>query len=298
MNEIELNSLDLRYEDLRLKDGRQESLLLASIIRCGIENPLEGVDAQGVPILLDGFKRYRCARKLNLHVVPFVCVAQSVSEGMLNLLRGPHRRPLDILEEAALVDELKNLNHLAPAEIAKWVRRSKTWVNTRLGLLDEMSEPIRRDLFDGAFSVCAYMQTLRPMMRKKEVGKTLVETFIHALRHKELSVRQIKYLADGYFLGPPSFREQIDQGHIQPMLNRIECLLKESPNSSPFEHTFLKELERLDLLMAQVMGKALNKQLKSDAFMVQAQILLARIKSRALAFFQTIGSLYDRCTKA
>ena len=71
---VELSSLDLRYEGHRLRDDAREARLLASIAERGIEEPLEGVDTADGRFLLNGFKRYRCAKKLGIGRGP-VCVA-------------------------------------------------------------------------------------------------------------------------------------------------------------------------------------------------------------------------------
>ena len=68
---VELSSLDLRYQGHRLRDTARETRLLASIAERGIEDPLEGVDTPGARFLLNGFKRYRCAKKLGIHAVPY-----------------------------------------------------------------------------------------------------------------------------------------------------------------------------------------------------------------------------------
>ena len=49
---VELSSLDLRYEDHRMKNAALEERLLASIAQRGIEEPLEGVQLQDAGILL------------------------------------------------------------------------------------------------------------------------------------------------------------------------------------------------------------------------------------------------------
>ena len=56
--DIELATIDLRYESYRLRNPGAEKRLLASITERGIEEPLEGVDAPEAKILLNGFKRY------------------------------------------------------------------------------------------------------------------------------------------------------------------------------------------------------------------------------------------------
>jgi len=71
---VELSSLDLRYEGHRLRDDAREARLLASIAERGIEEPLEGVDTSTARFLLDGFKRCRSARKLGIACVPYAAI--------------------------------------------------------------------------------------------------------------------------------------------------------------------------------------------------------------------------------
>ena len=74
---VELSTFDLRYEGHRLRDDAREARLLASIVERGIEEPLEGVDPSAdCRFLLNGFKRYRCAKKLGLGCVPYVSLGQ------------------------------------------------------------------------------------------------------------------------------------------------------------------------------------------------------------------------------
>jgi ParB-like chromosome segregation protein Spo0J len=67
---VELSSLDLRYEGYRQRDDAREARLRASIAERGIEEPLFGVDTPAARCLLDGFKRYRSAKKLSIDCVP------------------------------------------------------------------------------------------------------------------------------------------------------------------------------------------------------------------------------------
>ena len=53
-NEVELASLDLRYESFRLKQAALEERLLSSIAQRGIEEPLEGVEVKEAQVLLNG----------------------------------------------------------------------------------------------------------------------------------------------------------------------------------------------------------------------------------------------------
>ena len=69
---VERNSLDLRFQSHRLRNQATEARLLASIAEQGIQEPLSGVDTAEGRLLLDGFKRYRCAEKLGIECVPYV----------------------------------------------------------------------------------------------------------------------------------------------------------------------------------------------------------------------------------
>jgi hypothetical protein len=141
--EIDLSSLDLRYEGHRMKNPGLEERLLVSIAQRGIEEPLEGVQREQANILLNGFKRYRCAHKLQLRSVPYASLGEDEVGAILNLLRISNNRALSILEQAAFIDELYASGCLSVAEMAKELSRSKSWVSMRLStdLGDERGDP-------------------------------------------------------------------------------------------------------------------------------------------------------------
>jgi hypothetical protein len=172
--ELELTGLDLRYEGHRMKNASLEERLLTSILQRGIEEPLEGVEVGGAHILLNGFKRHRCARKLQLPIVPYASLGQDEVAGILSLLRTSNNRALSILEQAAFIDELHATRHLSLAQIAEELSRSKAWVSMRLGLIAEMSPTIRAKLFSGAFPVYPYMLWTAARTCRKSAGLKLL----------------------------------------------------------------------------------------------------------------------------
>jgi hypothetical protein len=125
---VELSSLDLRYEGHRLRDDARESRLLASIVQRGIEDPLEGVDQPPLHILLNGFKRCRCAKKLGIACVPYVSLGQEEVTGILNLMRASSDKALGILEQARFLVDLLTLHGMNLAEVAETLGRSKAWL--------------------------------------------------------------------------------------------------------------------------------------------------------------------------
>jgi hypothetical protein len=292
--EIELSQLDLRYEGHRMRLAAAESRLLGSIAQRGIEEPLEGVDAPTGSILLDGFKRHRCARKLQIRMAPYLSLGQDEAAGILCLLRTSNRKALGILEEAAFVDELKRERGLSVAEIAAELTVSKSWVSMRLGLLQEMSQAVRRELFKGAFPVYSYMYTLRPFMRMNGVKPEEIEPFVLAVGGKKLSVREIEQLARGFFRGPDSFREEILKGNLALPLERMRQGAAAPQGCGEFERVMLNDLQTLQKYMQRVMGKSLDPQLQSRDFHAQSHLLTTGILSRARAFFHTLRQLHDR----
>ena len=86
---LEVSRIDLRYAELRLKDAHQERRLLSSIVERGVDEPLHGVPNPAAPgggILLDGFKRLRCARRLGLAIVPWSELGADEVSGIVGLV--------------------------------------------------------------------------------------------------------------------------------------------------------------------------------------------------------------------
>jgi hypothetical protein len=294
VSNLELADLDLRYEGYRLQHAGREQVLLSAIAREGIREPLVGVVYQRTPILLDGFKRARCARALHLHVVPFASWGSDEVGAILQLLRADRQHTLSLLEQARFVDELHTQRGLAPTDIAQQLGRSPAWVTVRLGLLRELSPLVRQALFTGAFPVYAYLYTLRPFRRLKTVKAADLDQFVGALRDQKLSVRQIEGLAHGFFRGPPTFREQLLQGHLTLALRHLEEAPQDPDSCSESERIFLRDLEQTHKAMQRVIAKSQDPKLQSPAFRAQCNLLTAALLNPTAAFLRTLRQLHDR----
>jgi hypothetical protein len=111
--EIELTELDVRYESYRMKNPAVENRLLVAIRQRGIEQALEGAACGESKILLNGFKRRRCALRLGLHSVPYLSLGEDEAAGILHLLRVSHESALSLLEQARFIDQLRQLQKLS-----------------------------------------------------------------------------------------------------------------------------------------------------------------------------------------
>ncbi len=296
--EADLSTFDLRYESYRMRNPAQEARLLASITERGIEEPLEGVDLEGRRVLLNGFKRHRCARKLALSTVPYASLGDDAASGIIAVLRTSNHRSLSILEEARFIEDLRTLHRLSVADIAETLSRSKAWVSMRLGLLKEMGETIREKVFSGAFPVYSYMYTARQFMRMNGTGRQEVEAFIGAVAGKKLSVREIEQLGHGYFRGPEWFRKEVQEGNFALVLERMKRVPAAPDGSNDFERVLLGDLEIVGKYLQRTTAKSQDPRIQTRAFCAQANLLLSGILSRLSAFAQAMRSLHDRTGKA
>jgi hypothetical protein len=298
--EIELANLDLRYEGHRMKNPAQEGKLLASIQERGIEKPLQGVDVEDKRVLLNGFKRLRCAKRLGLGIVPYTSLGSDAATGIVAVLRASNEKGLSILEEAQFIDDLLQLHRMCTAEISETLCRSKSWVTMRLGLIREMSPVVRMKILAGSFPVYSYMYTLRPFMRMAGVAGQEIEAFVCATSGKKLSVRELDQLANGYFRGPEWFRQEIDSGNLVLALERINEVPEPADGCRGFEGVVLRDMETLAKYMRRVIGKSQDRRLSAPtrAFCAQASLLLAGILSRMSTLQQTLRELHDRVGQA
>jgi hypothetical protein len=295
---VELTSFDLRYEGHRLRNEARETRLLASIAQRGIEEPLAGVDAPEGRFLLDGFKRYRCARKLGLDGLPYVSLGQEEASGIVSLMRAATDQSLSLLEQARFVVDLLTVHEMSVAEVAEMLSRSKGWVSMRRTLLDQMSDEIQRLLFDGAFPVYSYMYTLRPFRRMNSISAERIEQFIKAVGGKRLSVRDIELLAQGYFRGPAPLREAIDSGKLGWSLDQMKRVPEDVEGCSESELLLLRDFEMLGKYIERVMVKCHDPRLQSRSFYAQGNLLAGGLLSRWEPFQAILKEFYDRSGRA
>lgn len=291
---VERNSLDLRYESHRLRNDAAEARLLASIAERGVQQPLRGVDTPHGRLLLDGFKRYRCVTKLGIECLPYVSLGDEEALGIASLMRVARHKTLSIVEQARFVVELLTMHDMSIADVAETLSRSKAWVSMRRGLLKEMSPAVQDVLFRGDFPVYSYMATLRPFMRMNGVGQDELGRFVQAVSGQRLSVREIELLAHGYFRGPASLRQAIDQGNWKWSLQQMQTVPDDPAGCSDFERALLRDLERLLKLMQGLMTRCDDARLHTRDFHAQANLLATSLLSRRESFFKKMEEFHDR----
>jgi hypothetical protein len=295
IQEIEISSLDLRYERCRLRHHHTEKVLKSSICEHGILEPLVGVSpTESDHILLDGFKRLRCARSLGFTIVPYSSLDTDEPCGVVKILRISISKGLSILDQASLIDELRNVHNLSITEIARRLEKSSSWVSMRSGLIGEMSAVVKEKLFKGHFPVYSYMYTLRQFIRMKNVSRREVDDFVRAVSGKRLSHRDIERLSYGYFRGPQEFRSQINNGNIRWGLKELSDFPESQENYSEFERSMIRDLEITAKYMERLTYKSIDHRLKTKDFFAQAHLLAGSILNKLTIFSEAMKDFHDR----
>jgi hypothetical protein len=298
VEQVEISSFDLRYQGCRMRCPGAEKALLLSILDKGIRDPLQGIDTKQCRILLDGFKRYRCAKKLGIGIVPYCSLSSDEATGIIELIRRSNATSLGILEQAKLIDELKSVHHMSVSEIARLVDKSKGWVGMRVGLIGQMSPLVMRKIFGGKFPVYAYMYTLRRFIRMNGINKNEIDEFVGSVAGKQLSIRDIELLAHGYFKGSDELQRQIKSGDILWALSRLKETHKHAGDCTELERQMLRDLEITQKYMQRVSCKSQDKRFTTNGFFAQANLLSGGILRQLGPFTQTIRQFCDRTGKA
>ncbi|OPX41112.1 MAG: chromosome partitioning protein ParB [Deltaproteobacteria bacterium] len=292
--QVEISSFDLRYEGCRMKSAGSEKALLLSILEKGIVDPLYGINAKESRILLDGFKRYRCAKKLGIAIVPYCSLGSDEAFGIIELIRMANAKSLSILEQAKFIDELKSVHKMSVSEIAGLIDKSKGWVGMRVGIIGQMSPCVTNKIFSGQFPVYAYMYTLRPFIRMNGINKKEVDLFVSSVAGKNLSIRDIEILAHGYFKGTDELRSQIRNGNISWGLSRLKETFSDAGDCTEIERKMLRDLEVTQKYMQRLTFKCNDKRFKTNTFYAQANLLSGGIIRQLNPFTQAIRQFHDQ----
>lgn len=296
--QVEVSSFDLRFEGYRLQNKVAERILLASISEKGIRDPLQGVDMEHARILLNGFKRYRCARRLGIAVVPYVSLSTDPGAGIIELLRMSNEKGLNILEQARLVEELKDGHHMSTADIAGLLEKSKAWVSVRSGIMREMSRVVMEKIFCGQFPVYAYMYILRPFIRINRIKREDIDEFVGLVAGRKLSIRDIELLAKGYFKGSAEFREQLRKGDIAFGLAGLRDISRKTEGCTKAEQAMLRDLELTQVYMQRVTARGKEAGFRSRDFFAQANLLTGGVLRQIDLFTRAVREFHDRSGKA
>ncbi|MCP4762156.1 MAG: hypothetical protein GY870_10265 [archaeon] len=184
---------------------------------------------------------------------------------------------------------------MSVSEIALHLDRSKGWAGMRVGLIGEMSELVMNEILNGKFPVYSYMYTIRSFMRMNGIKKEEIDKFVCSVSGRGISIRDIEILAQGYFKGSESIRNEINNGNISFGLNFLRDAFDHSTGCSKLEQRMLIDLGLIQKYIHRVINNdSAQKLFMSNSFNVQANLLTGSILRQMDIFLKIIKGYYDK----
>lgn len=285
-----------------MRSASRERQLLLSIMEIGIRDVLTGVQLPGgEKILLDGFKRFRCAQQLNLQIVPFLSLADDEATAIITMLRVANQSAMSFIEQAMFVEELRSAHGLSVGEIARKLQKSSAWVSVRLQGLSQMGDATKSAVMSGTFPAYSYFYTLLPFRRLNGgASKSDIDEFVNLTAGKGLATREVEMLANSFFRGGNEMRQQIRGGDLGWCLEEMRKREAASKSSelTEVESRCIKDLEIIGACMSRLGFKLPGQDATRPAFRARADLLADQLLSKLQPFTRTLKDFYDRCRKA
>lgn len=174
--DLELSTLDRRYQTLRVPQPELMEALRGSLKRDGLLHPLLGHRHAGSVVLLDGFKRCELLRESDTKVVAVRLLEVSSpaqAKAAIFSHNAPHRG-LNVVEEAMLVRSLVEVEKLSQLEVSRLLGRHKSWVCRRLTFIKDIAPSLIEELRLGLVSVSVLRELVRlPRGNQERVAKAV-----------------------------------------------------------------------------------------------------------------------------
>jgi ParB-like chromosome segregation protein Spo0J len=149
IEEVGVEELDLRLAPLRLISPVELARLKESVQREGIRQPVVAATEvePGQRVLLDGFKRLRVARELEIVRVHVSLLALDAPTALAAMLRSnAAHRGMTAMEEGWIVRKLCRDLGLTQAGVGALLGHDQSWVSQRLRLVEQLDEALQEDL--------------------------------------------------------------------------------------------------------------------------------------------------------
>jgi ParB/RepB/Spo0J family partition protein len=207
--DLEFHLLDLRYGQLRVRAPKRERALAASIAEFGQLVPIAVVVDPADParhVVIDGFRRIRALRQLRHDTVRAVRWDLTELEALLLHRAVRASEGESVLEQAWLLEELRQRFTLTMDELAHQFERTSSWVSRRLALIRELPEAVQDEIREGRIAPHAAAKFLVPMAR---ANRDHCERMGRAVAQHGLSTREVGELYAGWRDGSHVSRERI-----------------------------------------------------------------------------------------
>jgi len=205
--QIEIHELELRYAGLRIVEPGRQARLESSLAQEGQQSPVLVVASEGEAlVLVDGYRRVAALQNLGRDVVEVAILPMAEAAALVEVWRLETARRRTALEDAWLLSELLDRHGRSQAELARMLRRSKSWVSSRLALVRALPESVQQAVRAGFVPPQGAMKSLVPLARANALH---CERLVAALGKEPVSVRQLARLVATWRAGDAELRERL-----------------------------------------------------------------------------------------
>jgi ParB/RepB/Spo0J family partition protein len=188
INDVEIAHLKLSYAHTRIRQPRQILELSESLLRCGQLLPIVVVAEDAGFVLIDGYQRVEAARRAGIDSLQAQIWPSRAPDAVCQLLASDGARQFDVLEQAALLRELKLTHRLSQNEIALRMGRHPSWVSRRLLLIEQLPAAALEAVRAGWLSSWSASRVLVPLAR---ANPQHAQALVAAVKNNALSSRQL-----------------------------------------------------------------------------------------------------------
>lgn len=238
--DLEVASLVLKYAALRVLDPGRVARLVAALAHEDQRSPVLVVGQ----VLVDGYHRVAALRELGKDLVQAIRLDVSETEALVLAWRLETGRRKNALEEGWLLVELLGSDGRTQADLASEMRRARSWVSQRLGLVRTLPEDVQAAVRIARVPAQAAMKSLLPLARTDREAASRIT----AAATEALTVRQWARVYAAWRKADPEIRRRIEDNPL--LLLKTEEAVAEVPLDA--EERVARDLEAVAGLCGRV----------------------------------------------
>jgi ParB/RepB/Spo0J family partition protein len=162
---LEFHQLDRRLERLRVRRPARQRRLVASLAEAGQQTPIIVIETGGRYLVIDGHKRIAALQQLGRDTVDAVVWEMSEADALALERSLRMSEPESALEQGWLLAEMESRLGCSLEELARRFDRGKTWVASRLALVETLPESVQQLVREGKVAASLAMRYLAPAAR-------------------------------------------------------------------------------------------------------------------------------------
>jgi ParB family chromosome partitioning protein len=162
---LEFHQLDRRLESLRVRHPARQRRLVASLAEVGQQTPIIVIQTDGRYLVIDGHKRIAALQQLGRDTVDAVVWEMSEADALALERSLRMSAPESAIEQGWLLAEMESRLGCSLEDLARRFDRGKTWVASRLALVETLPESVQQLVREGQVAASLATRYLAPAAR-------------------------------------------------------------------------------------------------------------------------------------